>query len=77
MYTSFHIKASDLNESFLKAMKTLFKNKHIAITVEEEQDETEYLSSSPVNRRKLEGSLKNAAAGKLVEVNIDKYLRKK
>lgn len=77
MYTSFHINASELNENFIKVLKALFKNKPISITVEEEQDETEYLLASPANRKKLEASLKNAATGKLVEVNIDKYLRKK
>jgi hypothetical protein len=77
MHTTFHINANELNSKFLNALKMIFKSKRIAITIEEEQDETEYLLSSLANRKLLEKSLKNADAGKLVEVNIDKYLRKK
>ena len=77
MYTAFHVKASELDESFLKALRMIFKSKNISIIIEEEQDETEYLLSSPANRKALEKSLKNAQKGKLVEVDIDKYLRKK
>jgi hypothetical protein len=77
MYTTFHIKASELDETFIKALKMIFKSKRISILVEEEQDETEYLLSSPANRKMLEKSLENAAKGDLIEVDIDKYLRKK
>ena len=77
MYASFHLNANELNEDFLKKLKAMFKSKHIAITVEEEIDETEYLLSTPANRKHLEESIKNAKAGKLTEVNIDKYLCKK
>lgn len=59
MYTSFHIKASELDESFIKSIKALFKNKRISITVEEEMDETEYLLSTVANRKHLEESLKS------------------
>ena len=72
MYTTFHINASELNETFLKAVKTMFKSKRISIIVEEDIDETEYLLSSPANRKMLEKSLAEANAGKLIKVNIDK-----
>jgi hypothetical protein len=77
MHTTFHINANELNSNFLNALKMIFKSKKISITIEEDQDETEYLLSNPANRKMLEKSLKNADAGKLVEVNIDKYLHKK
>lgn len=57
MYTSFHLKANELNEDFLKSVKALFKSKRISIIVEEELDETEYLLSTPANRKHLEASL--------------------
>ena len=57
MYTSFHLKAIELNENFLKKLKKMFGNKNISIIVEEEQDETEYLLSSPANRKMLEESI--------------------
>ncbi len=39
-------------------------------------DETEYLLSTEVNRKALEESLKNVEEGKLIEVDINKYLKK-
>ena len=77
MYTTFHIKADELDETFLKKLKGIFKKKSIIISVEEDIDETEYLLRSESNRKMLEKSLKSAEAGNLTEVNIDKYLRKK
>lgn len=76
MYTSFHIKANELDERFLKALKTMFKSKTISIVVEEETDETEYLLRSPANRKKLQESIAQADRGELVEVNIGKSRKK-
>ncbi len=77
MAATFHIKTSELNENFFKALRMMFKSKRISITIEEEQDETEYLLGSSANRKALEKSLRNVQKGKLVEVDIEKYLRKK
>lgn len=77
MYTTFHINADELDEKFLKIVKKIFNRKAVAITVEEEMDETEYLLASPANRKMLERALRSADTGNLVEVNIDKHLRKK
>ena len=77
MYTTFHIRANELDDNFLKGIKKIFKSKRISITVEEDLDETDYLLSNPSNKKILEKSLKNAEAGRLTEVNIDKYLSKK
>jgi len=76
MYTEFHINANALDISFIKSVKTMFKNKSISIIITEEQDETEYLLSSPANRKMLEESLENVKKGKLIEVDIDQYLKK-
>jgi tRNA A37 methylthiotransferase MiaB len=72
MYTTFHIKAVELDENFLKKLKRMFGKKNISIIVEEELDETEYLLSTEANRKMLDKSLKEAKAGKLTKVNIDK-----
>ena len=77
MYTTFHIRANELDDNFLKGIKKIFKSKRISITVEEDLDETDYLLSNPSNKKILEKSLKNAETGRLTEVNIDKYLSKK
>ncbi len=76
MYTSIHIKANELDESFIAGIKAMFKNKRIAISVEEDLDETEYLHSSEANRKHLADALKNAEQGKTTKVDIDQYLKK-
>ena len=72
MYTEFHIKANALDEAFLKGIKAMFKSKPISIIITEEQDETEYLLQSTANRKMLEESLKQAEAGNLITVKLDK-----
>lgn len=76
MYTTFHINVNELDTNFLKGLKSLFRNKNVSIIVEEEQDETEYLLASEANRKMLEQSLKNVEEGKLIEVDIEKILKK-
>jgi antitoxin YefM len=68
MYTEFHIKADELDESFLKSIRSLFKKKRISILVEEEQDETEYLLKSEANRKMLMQSIRQSEKGELVSV---------
>ncbi|MCH8317198.1 MAG: hypothetical protein IIA88_01670 [Bacteroidetes bacterium] len=76
MYTTFHLKASDLDERFLKAVKAMFKSRNISIVVEEEQDETEYLLASETNRKMLMESIRQAKKGELVTVDIGKHAKK-
>jgi len=76
MYTEFHTNANMLDLNFLKGIKAMFKSKSISIIITEEQDETEYLLQSDANRKMLEESLENVKKGKLIEVDIDQYLKK-
>jgi hypothetical protein len=76
MVTSIHIKASELDEKFIKGIKAIYKSKKISITIEEEQDTTEYLLSTEANRKHLEKAVKNVKKGKTTKVDIDKYLPK-
>lgn len=48
----YHVKADELDERFLDALKALFKDKEIEIAVSE-RDETAYLLRSPANREHL------------------------
>ena len=48
----YHVKADELDQDFLDALKTLFKDKEIEIAVYE-RDETSYLLRSPANRAHL------------------------
>ena len=52
MYTIYKVKADELDQSFLDAIKAMFKDKEIEIAVYE-RDETDYLLRSPANRERL------------------------
>jgi hypothetical protein len=72
MYTTFHLDTtSELNTDFLKAIKTLFKNQRISVTVEAEMDETEYLMSNEANRLFLEKSMNQIKNGEIVKVKFE------
>lgn len=72
MHTTFHYETpSELNSDFLKAIKTLFKNQRITVTVEAEMDTTEYLLRNEANRNFLEKSIKQMENGDVVKVNIN------
>lgn len=71
MYTTFHYDTpSELNSDFLKAIKALFKNQRITVTVEAEMDTTSYLLSNEANRNFLDKSIKQMENGDVVKVNI-------
>jgi major membrane immunogen (membrane-anchored lipoprotein) len=72
MNTTFHLNSNELDEKFLKAVKTMFKGKKISIVIEDYQDETEYLTTSDANRQILEKRIKDVEASKqTVKVNLD------
>ncbi len=52
MYTIYKVKADELDQSFLDALKAMFKDKEIEIAVYE-RDETAYLLRSLANRERL------------------------
>jgi antitoxin YefM len=52
MNAIYQVNADELDQQFLDALKALFKNKEIEITVYE-RDETAYLLRSPANRERL------------------------
>ena len=71
MYTVYHLKADELDQQFLEALKTLFKDKTIEIVVTE-VDETAYLLHSDANRDRLLQAVENVNDGEnLVEVELD------
>jgi antitoxin YefM len=52
MNVIYQLKADELDESFVDAVKAAFKDKEIEIAVYE-RDETAYLLRSPANRNRL------------------------
>lgn len=75
MTTTFHVEASELDSSFLKKIQSLFEDKKLIITVEEEMDTTEYLLSSETNGERLKQSIQEAKDGKLISVSIEDLKR--
>lgn len=72
MYTTFHYDtATELNSDFLKAIKTLFKNQRITVTVETEMDETGFLMSNEANKKSILESIKQANNGDVIKVKLE------
>jgi antitoxin YefM len=71
MYTTYRLKANDLNSQFLESLKTLFRDQEVEITVST-VDETAYLLKSEANGLRLREAITNINAGTdLVEVRMD------
>jgi antitoxin YefM len=71
MITTYYLEEKELNEDFLSSVKKLFKDKKLAITIQEEIDETEYLMSSEANKERLQKAFKDFNKGEnLVEVDL-------
>ncbi|MCA9997904.1 MAG: hypothetical protein KDE56_19225 [Anaerolineales bacterium] len=69
MQTVYRLNADELNNQFLEALKTLFKDKEIEIVVTE-VDETAYLFQSEANKQRLLSAIQNVKQGnKLVEAD--------
>lgn len=77
MYTTYHLKEEELNEEFLEAVKKLFKNKRLTISIAEEIDETTYLLNSSANLKRLQESVDQVRKGQIKEFNdIDEIQNK-
>jgi antitoxin YefM len=76
MYMIYKMKAEEPGSRFLRALKTMFKDKEIEIAVceadQSEEDETEYLLKSPANRDRLLQAIENVARShNLVSVDLE------
>ena len=63
MEAVFKLNTSELENSFITSLKGAYPDQNIEITVRE-QDETEYLCSSPANRERLETAIEDVKQGK-------------
>jgi len=72
MEVAYRLNANDLDMNFLESIKKLFKEKqlYINISIDEQQDETEYLLSNPTNASRLLKAINN------IENNKDKLIHK-
>lgn len=72
MYSTYRLKANELDSKFIENLKTLFEDKEIEIAVYE-IDETEYLLKADANRRRLLEAIENVKNEKnLIEVEMMK-----
>lgn len=73
MTTTIHLNETELDQQFLEAIKTLFKNRDLAVTIEvEDRNDTTHLLSNPVNRERLLQSVKNINENtNLTDINLD------
>jgi len=70
MYSIYRLNANELDAEFVEGLKTLFKDKEIEIAVYE-VDETDYLTRSEANKKRLLAAMKNVEQKHdLVEVNL-------
>lgn len=69
MVTTIQTEADKIDNQFLEAIKTLFKNKRIKVTIEDEIDETEYLLNNESNKEFLVRSIEQAEDGNLISFN--------
>ena len=76
MTSSFRLNANELTPELLKAIKLAFENKKIEILVSEIKDETEYLLSSPANKKNLEKSIAEIESGNVVSMSVSEFLTK-
>jgi len=63
MEAVFRLNTRELENSFIDTLRDAYPDQNIEITVRE-QDETEYLCSSPANRERLETAIENVKQGK-------------
>ena len=71
MHTTYRLHTNELDNDFLDALKTLFKDKEIEIIISE-VDETAYLLKSDANKTHLLQSVQNINTQRnLVNVPID------
>jgi antitoxin YefM len=65
MEAVFRLNTRELGNSFITSLRNAYPDQNIEITVRE-QDETEYLCSSPANRERLETAIENVKQGKII-----------
>lgn len=71
MLTTYKLKASEIDQSVIKTIKDLFKDKEIEIIVHEVEDETEYLLKSAKNKAHLLSAIANIDENKnLKEISV-------
>ena len=64
MEAIYKLKANEINPNLMETIKKLFGGKEITITITTKTDETEYLTSDPVNKKQLLDAIKEVKKNK-------------
>ena len=78
MYTTYRLKANELNDDLLQSIKSLFHDQMIEIAVcdidSASEDETQYLLKNPANRARLMQAIENIAQPDgVLELDLNQY----
>jgi predicted P-loop ATPase/GTPase len=76
MTTTYRLHVNELTADLVKSIKSAFKGKTVEITVSDTLDETDYLLADEANRKSLEKSMQQAAAGELVTFTVEEFEEK-
>ena len=72
MQSTYRLRANELSTDLIRALKNTYHDREIEITINEVQDETEYLLSSPANREHLLTAIDDIRNNRnLVNVSLD------
>jgi antitoxin YefM len=73
MVSTFQINETELDNNFVEALKSMFKNRNLTLTIEaDEVDTTEYLLSNSFNKDRLLKAVENAKQRKnLVKIDLE------
>ena len=75
MEAIYRLNTREMGIDFVNSIKTAYPDQNVEIMVRE-QDETEYLMSSPANREHLLKSIKEVEEGKIITFNTLEEARK-
>lgn len=76
MTTTYRLHVNELTTDLVDSIKSAFKGKTVEITVSDTLDETDYLLAGEANRKRLEKSMQQAAAGELVTFTVEEFEEK-
>jgi len=72
MLSTYRVRADELTDDFVKALKVAYRDREIEITVSDIVDDTEYLLSTEANRDQLLGAIKDIQSGDgIVSFSLD------